>query len=332
VTASPDAAPLLAVDAVSKTFRRRGRTRVTAVDGVSFALQPAETLALVGESGCGKTTLGRLVLDLVRPDAGEIRLRGRVLAAMDRRERRHYRRAVQMVFQNPLAAFNPMLTIGASLRDAMHLMDELDRDAREARAEGLLRRVRLDPSYLGRRPAEMSGGQLQRVGVARALATDPEVIFLDEPTSALDMSIRGQILELLAELQAETGMALVLVSHDMRVVRAVASRVAVMYLGHVVEEGSVEGVTGAPRHPYTRALLGAAFGTRRAARISGEARGAAVEQGCRLRGRCPFELHACSAPQELAPIEPGHLVRCWRAGDIVDEPMPAASEGPGRAA
>jgi peptide/nickel transport system ATP-binding protein len=151
------------------------------------------------------------------------------------------------------------------------------------------------------------------------------------------MSIRGQILELLGELQAETGVAFVLVSHDMRVVRAVASHVAVMYLGHVVEDGPADRVTGAPRHPYTRALLGAAFGAsgraRLAPRIRGEARGAAEDQqGCRLRGRCPFELEACSEPQELAPIEPGHRVRCWRADDIEDEPMPAASEGSGRAA
>jgi oligopeptide transport system ATP-binding protein len=329
VTAPPEQSPLLAVDGVRKTFRRSGRAAVTAVDDVTFALAPGDTLALVGESGCGKSTLGRLVLDLVEPDAGEIRLRGGVLAAMDRGERRAYRRAVQMVFQNPLAAFNPMLTIGASLRDAMRLLDDLDREARDARAAELLQRVRLDPSYLRRYPSEMSGGQLQRVGIARALATEPEVIFLDEPTSALDMSVRGQILELLGELQAQTGVAFILVSHDMRVVRAVASRVLVMYLGHVVEEGPAGEVTDAPRHPYTRALLAAAFGRGGPApRIRGEARSAsAAERGCRLRGRCPFELEACSEPQELLPVGPGHRARCWRAGDIEDEPMPAASGG-----
>jgi oligopeptide/dipeptide ABC transporter ATP-binding protein len=304
-----------------KVYRRRGREPVVALDGVSFVTRAGETLALIGESGSGKSTVGKLLLALTRPDAGEIVLRGRPLGGLGRAELRDYRRSVQMVFQDPLAAFNPQLTIGASLRDAMHLLD-LDRAARTQRAAELLEMVHLSPDFLGRYPSEVSGGQLQRVGIARALATGPSLVFLDEPTSALDVSIRGQILELLRELQPRTGATFILVSHDMRVVRAMATHVVVLYLGQVVERGPAERILARPLHPYTRALLRTAARGRRDGRerLRGEARALdPADTGCRLRTRCPFRRDECDAPQDLRTLEPAHSARCWRAEAIEAE-------------
>jgi oligopeptide/dipeptide ABC transporter ATP-binding protein len=319
--------PLLEAVELGKRFRsKRRHPPVVAVDGVSFAVAAGRTLALVGESGCGKSTVGRLLLDLETPDHGEVRLRGRRVDEMSREERRDFRRSVQMVFQNPLTAFNPMLSIEASLQDAMRLRDDLGRDARNHLAETLMRRVRLDPGLLDRRPAELSGGQLQRVGIARALATEPAVLFLDEPTSALDMSVRGQVLELLLELQEQTGVAYVLVSHDLRVVRAVAHDVHVMYLGHVVERGSLGQVLDEPLHPYTRGLVQTAHLGDRAGRlpVRGELRHLPEGYaGCRLLPRCPYRLPACREPQALDEKRPSHAARCWRAIEIEGKPPPA---------
>ena len=320
MTAAPEPVePLLEVRDLRKRYARDGGS-VVAVDGVSFSAEEGETLALIGESGCGKSTVGKLVLALLRPDDGEVRFRGSRVDALGRADMREYRRSAQMVFQDPLASFNPRLTIGASLRDAMRLL-ELDRGARTELAAELLRRVHLPADFLDRHPADVSGGQLQRAGIARALATSPSLIFLDEPTSALDVSIRGQILELLAELQPQTRSTYVLVSHDMRVVRSMATQIVVMYLGQVVEQGPAARVLARPLHPYTRALIGASSrghgDPRRRVRLSGEAlRPQEGDTGCRLRARCPFRLPPCDDAQALTPFEPSHAARCWRAEEI----------------
>ncbi len=323
-----DQTPLLEARDLTKRFRVRQswtrRVTVTAVDGLSFRVKSGHTIALVGESGCGKTTVGKLVLGLMDPDQGEVYFRGQTLEEWAARAPSEFRRAVQMVFQNPLTSFNPMLSIGATLVDAMLLRSDLDSSARRSEADRLLERVGLAKDYGDRFPSEMSGGQLQRVGVARALAPNPRMIFLDEPTSALDMSVRGQIINLLLDLQAEYGLAYILVSHDLRVVRAMAHDVHVMYLGQVVEEGPAVQVLTHPRHPYTQGLLAAtSLGhldgaePKNAPRVRGEVLQLSPDYiGCKLTRRCPFEMETCRRePQALQTVGPGHRVRCWRALD-----------------
>lgn len=323
--AQPNHMPILEARELVKRFRVRQslarRTVVTAVNGVSFSVQPGETVALVGESGCGKTTVGKLTLGFLPPDAGQVSFRGKPLNALTREERLSYRRSVQMVFQNPLTSFNPMMSIGATLLDALRLRDDLSRREKEAEVVRLLQRVGLEPEMAMRYPSEMSGGQLQRVGVARALAPGPSFIFLDEPTSALDMSVRGQVINLLLDLQEDRGLAYLLVSHDLRVVRAMARYVLVMYLGQVLEEGSVQEVLAHPLHPYTQSLLAATLlgllaqaPTARRVRVRGEVLQLPPGyQGCSLYRRCPFVTQRCQEePQALAEAAPGHRVRCWR--------------------
>jgi oligopeptide/dipeptide ABC transporter ATP-binding protein len=329
----PNAAPLLeAHDLVKRFMVRQSLTRripITAVDGLSFAVTPGQTTALVGESGCGKTTAGKLLLGLMEPDEGAVYFRGRSLAQIMQETPLVYRRAAQMVFQNPLASFNPMLTVGATLLDAMRLRDDLGRAGRMAEAARLLQRVGLEADFAHRYPTEMSGGQLQRAGIARALASQPALIFLDEPTSALDMSVRGQIINLLLELQAEYRLAYILVSHDLTVVRALAHEVLVMYLGQVVEAGPVSQVLAHPLHPYTQGLLAATHLGRlaeqeqkRPLRVRGEVLQLPVGyQGCKLTRRCPFELERCRRqPQRLETVAPDHRARCWRALELEKQP------------
>jgi oligopeptide/dipeptide ABC transporter ATP-binding protein len=324
----PNRLPILEARGLVKRFRVRQslarRTVVTAVNEVSFAVRPGETVALVGESGCGKTTVGKLVLGFLPPDSGQVHFRGKPLTSLAGEERLAYRRAVQMVFQNPLASFNPMMSIGAALLDALRLRSDLSRREKEAEVARLLQRVGLEPEMAMRYPSEMSGGQLQRVGVARALAPGPAFIFLDEPTSALDMSVRGQVINLLLELQADRGLAYLLVSHDLRVVRAMGHYMLVMYLGQVLEEGPVEEVLAHPLHPYTQSLLAATLlgllaqaPAARRVRVRGEVlQLPAGYRGCNLYRRCPFVTERCQQePQVLAEAAPGHRVRCWRVLD-----------------
>jgi len=236
-----------------------------------------------------------------------------------------YLRAVQMVFQNPLASFNPMLTIGATLLDALRLRPKLDQAARQSEVARLLQRVGLERDFAQRYPSDMSGGQLQRVGVARALASQPKLLFLDEPTSALDMSVRGQIINLLLSLQRDEHLAYLLVSHDLSVVRIMAHTVLVMYLGQVVEEGPAVRVLSQPRHPYTQGLLAAtrlgqlqADTSQRPLRVRGEVLQLPPKyRGCKLTRRCPFEVTRCQQePQSLESVDVDHRVRCWRWREI----------------
>lgn len=323
-----DDRPLLSVEHSVKRYalRRRGlrRSHVTALDDVSIAVRRGECVGLVGESGSGKSTLGRCVLNLTPLDAGRVVFGGTEIQALGERGWRPLRRRLQIVFQNPLTSFNPMMTIEQSLQDALRHTTTLAAAARRDRARLLLEQVRLDRRFAALYPYELSGGQLQRATIARALAPGPDFLFLDEPTAALDMSVKGQIVNLLRDLQRRHERALIFVSHDLRVVRYVADRVYVMYRGQVVEQGSRQAVLDRPRHPYTRALLAATL-IGRGARADSTApsgdgdsaeRGPAARgpAGCRLAGRCPFVRERCrQEPQALRAVAPGHEVRCWRS-------------------
>jgi len=232
---------------------------VKAVDGVSLTLRKGEILGLVGESGCGKSTLGRSILQLIRPTAGTVLLEGEPLTALRGTALRRARAAFQMVFQDPYASLNPRITVFDALAEAMQAHRKIPRAELAPRIAALLKKVGLSQRALRRYPHEFSGGQRQRIAIARALVLKPRFIVLDEPTSALDMSVQAQIVELLRELQSRHGLAYLFISHDLRVVRALAHEILVMKDGRIVEAGSTERVMTAPEHPYTRALMAAAF-------------------------------------------------------------------------
>ena len=295
---------------------------VRAVDGVDLRLPAGGTVALVGESGCGKTTVGRSILRLVEPQAGRVLFEGQDLLSLSRRAVRPLRRRLQIVFQDPLAALDPRLRVRDAISEGMETHGiGVDGPDRDARVEALLGRVGLDPSLLVRFPHELSGGQRQRVCIARALAVEPRLLICDESVSALDVSIQAQILNLLRDLQAELGLAYLFISHDLGVVRHLADRVAVMYLGQIVEEGPTEQVLGEPQHPYTRALLEAVPsvdpGARRSAhriRLQGDVPSPAQPPaGCRFHTRCPLVFDRCrrEAPS-LLPVADG-VSRCFLA-------------------
>ncbi|MEU1159630.1 dipeptide ABC transporter ATP-binding protein [Streptomyces sp. NPDC005921] len=349
--------PLLDVSGLTKHFPIKGgfpirRTvgAVQAVDGLDFQVSEGESLGLVGESGCGKSTTGRLITRLLEPTAGKVSYRGQDITHASRRELAPVRSEIQMIFQDPYASLNPRHTVGKIISGPMEINGINPPGGRENRVRELLEIVGLNPEHFNRFPHEFSGGQRQRIGVARALALEPKLIVADEPVSALDVSIQAQVVNLLQEVQRELGIAFVFIAHDLAVVRHFSQRVAVMYLGKIIEVGDREAIYNRPRHPYTHALLSAvpevnltaepdAAGRERI-RLAGDVPSPiSPPSGCRFRTRCWKAQDKCATEEpplvRISGNHEGHLTACHfpeeptteaRAEDIVLDPALAALE------
>jgi len=313
--------PLLEVTDLVRHFpvrnafgRRVGWLR--AVDGVSFAVREGETLGLVGESGCGKSTLGKTVMGIYAPTAGDIRFLGREIGGLPRRERRKVAKDLQYVYQDPGASLDPRWKIVHSLHEPLKIHTRLSRAERDAEVQGILRAVGLPDAHLDLYPHELSGGQQRRVGLARILTLRPRMVILDEPTSGLDVSVQASVLKLFRGLQETFALTSLFISHDLAVVRAMSQRLAVMYLGKIVESGDTRSVFREPRHPYTQSLLAAVprIGGRRVTLefvLAGEPPNPRdVPTGCRFRTRCPLAKEVCAVEEPPLRDVAGHLVAC----------------------
>ena len=333
VATSPPGEPLLRVEDLHVVFRkprslrdqmaRRPAPAFAAVRGVSLSIGRGETLALVGESGSGKTTTGRAILRLVRAEAGRVVFDGQDVLGADQQTLRRLRERVQIVFQDPYSSLNPRMTVSDAIGEVLTVHGiGANQAARSERVASLLTDVGLGPEHGKRYPHELSGGQRQRVGIARALAVDPELLVLDEPVSALDVSVQAQIINLLEDLQEEHGLAYLFVAHDLSVVHHTADRVAVMYLGQIVEQGPVDAIFDDPQHPYTRALLASIPGEddRRAAQLRAERAageippGVATLDGCSFRDRCAHRYDLCDTTPPFVELGGNRASRCWLAG------------------
>ncbi|MFQ5507709.1 MAG: ABC transporter ATP-binding protein [Leptospirillia bacterium] len=317
-------APLLQVTDLVKTFPMGGGglfggggKMLHAVDGVSFSMAPGEVLSLVGESGCGKSTTGRLILRLLTPTEGQVTFEGEDVFAMSSAALKVLRRDMQIVFQDPYASLNPRMRIGTILEEPLVVHKLGDRGARRARVLEILEQVGMRPDVLDRYPHEFSGGQRQRICIARALMLSPKLMVADEPVSSLDVSIQAQVINLLQDLRAAHGLAVLFIAHDLNMVRHISDRVAVMYLGRIVEIGDVDAVFKSPRHPYTRALLEAVPVPDPAARrqrnlLKGELPSPVdLPDGCRFQSRCPDVVDRCrQVDPALIQVGEGHQAAC----------------------
>ncbi len=306
-------------------FFRRQRGVVRAVDGISFAVRPGETLGLVGESGCGKSTTARAILNLIPPTAGQVLLEGERIDGLNDQQMLPVRRRVQMIFQDPFASLNPRMTVGRIITEPMNIHRLYGTSARKLEAMRLMDMVGLNPRFLNRYPHEFSGGQRQRIGIARALAVQPKLILCDEPVSALDVSIQAQVINLLMDFQRQLGLAYVFIAHNLAVVRHISQRIGVMYLGKIVEMADAATLCRNPRHPYTQALLSAIplpdpprERRRQRTILTGEVPSPDRQYlGCRFAGRCPIVEPRCtkSSPELLGA---SHQVACFPAQEKGD--------------
>jgi oligopeptide transport system ATP-binding protein len=349
--ADPNGVPLLRVEGLVKHFRitqgivfKKTIGQVRAVDGVNFELRSGETLGLVGESGCGKSTVSKLLMQLEKPTAGKVFYKGEDVTDLSGKDLRRLRRNIQIIFQDPYSSLNPRMTVGDIVGEPWEIHPEVvPKEQRSRRVRELLERVGLNPDFVNRYPHQFSGGQRQRIGIARALALQPEIIVCDEPVSALDVSVQAQVVNLLEELQRDFGLAYIFIAHDLSVVRHISDRVAVMYLGSIVEIGTEDDIYEKSAHPYTQALLSAVPVLDPAARaqktrimLTGDVPSPAnPPSGCRFRTRCWKAQDICATdPPELVDRGQGHPVACHFAeavtivgGDThVPEPTTELSE------
>lgn len=314
---------------IMRGFFQKQVGAVQAVDGLNFDIYKGETLGLVGESGCGKSTTGRAILQLLKPTAGEVIFNDRDLTKIDKNELRRTRRHMQMIFQDPQASLNPRMTVGSIVSEPLEIQNIGDKESRLVRVQELLRLVGLNPYFVSRYPHEFSGGQRQRIGIARALATNPSFIVADEPISALDVSIQAQVVNLMDDLKSELGLTYLFIAHDLSMVRYISNRVAVMYLGKLVEMGERDEVYDHPLHPYTQALISAIptidpdKETRRERIIlKGEVPNPAnPPSGCRFHNRCQYATELCSQEEpvfrDLGTAVQPHMVACHYAEKFV---------------
>ena len=311
--------------------KRYGRAPVAAVDGIDFAVAPGETLALVGESGCGKSTTARLALRLLEPSAGQVWFEGQDITRLGGAALRRMRRRMQMVFQDPFASLNPRMTVQDIVAEPLVVHGIGNAASRRDRVATLLDLVGLSAAQARRYPHEFSGGQRQRIGIARALAVEPALVVCDEPVSALDVSIQAQVVNLLKDLQQRLGLSYLFIAHDLAVVKHMADRVAVMYRGRIAELGPAGSVYATPRHPYTRALLAAIPRPDPAYRMAAHAALDAPDtgKGCRYHPRCPYAIDRCRQEDPaLRNLDPFHTAACHRAEELppyeasVEQPWP----------
>ena len=311
--------PLLEVENLRKTFRvpGSGDQRLIAVDDVSFTLNSGETLGLVGESGCGKSTTGKVIMSLLKADSGRVFMAGEDLLQLTARQLRPYRRKLQMIFQDPFSSLNPRMTVGDILSEPLKIHGLAKKNDLHDRVVELLEQVGLDTDHYHRYPHEFSGGQRQRVGIARALAVEPQLIVADEPVSALDLSIQAQILNLMREIQQQYGLSYLFIAHDLAVIEHISDRVAVMYLGRIVEQATSAQLYRSPRHPYTEVLLNAVpvpdpkLRKQSAVQIGEVPSPVNPPTGCHFHPRCPYAQEICQ--QQRPPLVDqgvGHMAAC----------------------
>lgn len=309
--------PLVSIHNLRQVFKlprsgwNRAARQVIAVEDVSLKIDRHTTIALVGESGCGKSTTGRCILGLIAPTGGSVLFEGEETVRADAQTRQRLRRKMQIIFQNPYSSLNPRHTAGRMLREVVAFHHPASRHEQHERVRSLLTQVGLDATHLDRYPHEFSGGQQQRLGIARALAVEPQFMVCDEPVSSLDVSVQAQIINLLRDLQADRGLAYLFISHDLSVVRHISDRVAVMYQGRIVEQAATADLFHTPHHPYTQALLAAIPQFKTSSDRIRPILAAPALTGCTFRNRCPFAMPKCEITPPAIEVSPNHWSRCW---------------------